>query len=77
MNSELMKEELQRISSNHNVSIHQVKELIYLVFKFLREKINSADRKTLKFPVIRLLGIGVFFVSQTKQKKLKKKMNHD
>jgi len=75
MHSEEMKEELKALSLYHNVTTYQIKELIYLVFKFIREKIESADRSVEKYPAIRLMGIGIFYVTDNRKKKLKAKQN--
>jgi len=77
MHSLEMKEEIRKISSKHNIKVDQVKELIYFMFKFVREIIRTADRYKEYFPVVRLMGIGVFFVSDSRKKRIKKKIEND
>ena len=74
MNSIEMKDELRAVSIEHNVNQEQLKELIYLVIKFVRDKIKSADRTKLYFPAIRVKGLGIFHVTKARQNKLKKKL---
>lgn len=77
MHSEEMKEEMKLLSLKHNVTLEQLRELVYLIFKFIREKIKSADRFIEKYPAIRLMGIGIFYVTKNRQKKLKQSIQND
>lgn len=71
MTSEEVKEELKIYSKKYNIPLEQLRELIYLVFKFIRHKIKSADSSKDFFPSVRVMGLGVFFVSIRKRKKVK------
>ncbi len=77
MHSIEMQEEIRKISSKYSIKKEQVKELVYLMFKFVREVIRSADRYKGYFPVVRLMGIGIFFVSNSRKEKIKKKIQND
>lgn len=77
MHSEEVKEELKMLGKKYNVSLEQLKEIIYLVFKYIREVIKSASKETLYFPAIRLMGIGIFHVTKAKQNKLKGRYGKD
>ena len=66
-----MKDEIRNISLEHNVPQDKIRELVYLVFKFIREKIASADREKEYYPAIRLFGIGIFFVTKARQRRIK------
>ena len=75
MNSIEMKDELRVVSVEYNVTQEQLKELIYLVVKFVRDKIKSADRTKGYFPAIRVKGLGIFHVTKARQNKLKEKQD--
>ena len=77
MNSIEMKDELRAVSLKENITQEQLKELIYLVVKFVRDKIKSADRTKGYFPAIRVKGLGIFHVTQARQNKLNKKRYDD
>ena len=77
MHSEEVKEELKTLSVKHSVTIEQLREIIYLVFKYIRNVIKSASKEALYFPAIRLMGIGIFHVTIAKQNKYKEKINND
>ena len=74
MHSEDFKTELKIISKEYDVTIEQLREIVYLTFKFIREVIKSACKENLYFPAIRLMGIGIFHVTKAKQNKLKEKL---
>lgn len=71
MHSTEMKEEIKNISLEHNVTKEAINELVYLVFKYIREIIRSADKEKEYYPSVRLFGIGIFFVSKNRQRRLK------
>ena len=73
MHSNEMRDELKQLSLKHNVHQDAIKELVYLIFKFVRTIIDSADRDKEYYPTIRLMGLGIFFVSKHKQKRLRDK----
>lgn len=77
MHSEEMKSELKILSNKHGMTVEQLKELIYLVFKYVRQVIKSAVKEELYFPSVRVMGIGIFHVTKAKQNKLKEKYDKD
>ena len=77
MTSEETKEELKTYSKKHNINLLQLNELVYLVFKFIRNKIKSADSSKDFFPSVRVMGMGVFFVTTHKRNRLKKELEKE
>lgn len=72
MTSEETKDELKQYSIKHNITLAQLKEVVYLVFKFVRTKLRSAEVSKDYFPSVRVMGLGVFFVSTFKRNKIKR-----
>jgi len=77
MTSQETKEELKIYSKEHNITLEQLKELVYLVFKFVRSKIKSADSTKDFFPSVRVMGLGVFYVTPFKRKRIKEKLKKE
>jgi len=74
MHSNEMRDEIKQLSLKHNVHQDAIKELVYLVFKFVRTTITSTVRNKEYYPTIRLMGLGIFFVSKHRQKRLRDKL---
>jgi len=74
MNSMEMKEELKLLSIRRNITLEQIRELVYLVFKFVRDKIKSANRNEEYYPITRVMGLGIFYVTKARQNKVKEKL---
>lgn len=77
MNSEEVKEELKLLAKEEGVTVQQLKEIIYLTFKFIRQIIKSANKELLYFPSIRLMNVGIFHVTKARQNKFKEKYESD
>lgn len=77
MTSQETKEELKIYSKKHNITLDQLKELVYLVFKFVRSKIKSADATKDFFPSVRVMGLGVFYVTPFKRKRIKERLKKE
>ncbi len=75
MNSIEVKEELKVLANRNKVTISQLREIIYLVFKFVRTIIQSADRKKEYYPSVRVRWIGIFHVPESRKRKERKKLD--
>ena len=73
MTSEEVKEEIKKYSKENNITIEQVKEVVYYVFKFVRNIIKSADSNNIHFPSVRVMGLGIFYVSNSKKRRLQER----
>ena len=76
MHSTEMTDELKILANQENINLADLRELIYLVFKFIREKITSTNRNIKEYIAIRVMGIGIFHVTPAKQKKLNEKIDY-
>ena len=77
MQSEELKDELKLISIEENISVKDLKEVVYLVFKFVRNILKTANKNRGYYPAIRVMGLGVFHVTKAKQNKLNKKVTDE
>lgn len=77
MNSLEMKEELKFLANKNNVTISQLKEIVYLVFKFVRSVIKSADRTKGYYPSVRVRWIGIFYVTDARKRREAEKLEKD
>ena len=64
---------IKKLATKYGVSMAQVEEAIYSQHRFIAHVMkNEADRDTMYFPSIRVIGMGIFHCPD----KIKKKLNY-
>lgn len=68
MYSKFTKDLIKEISKNTNISEVEIRNIIMSVFELTKKTIESADKKALVFPSVRIPSFGIFYVTDGRKK---------